>query len=130
MSHEQEEQQRMNASVLTPLDIGIIDKTNADQMQYFLQINGFEIPNNIPRDADNHSFAYRLLTKNLPNGETCSRDWICWSVEKQSLYCAPCFLFNKTSTSIISDHPGWNISRGLRKLKDRIPSHENLLLHK
>ena len=113
-------------------DIGIIDKRNTSQMKSFLKITCFTFPKNIPRDADNHAFPFRLLTKALSNGETCTRDWLCWSIEKKSLYCVPCFIFNKiaTNTSVLADELGWSIDRGWRKLKDRIPSHENSISHK
>ena len=55
---------------------------------------------------------------------------MCWSKVNQSLYCAPCFLlFNKDLSSVnvclpLIYHPGWNIEKGWRKLKDKIPNHE------
>jgi hypothetical protein len=44
-------------------DIAFLDKNDAIQMEDFLKINHFEIPKNIPRDAENHSFPYRLIEK-------------------------------------------------------------------
>ncbi|XP_065678216.1 uncharacterized protein LOC136093185 [Hydra vulgaris] len=49
--------------------------------------------------SNHHAFPYRFLNKTLANGETCKRDWLCWSVEKQSLYRAPCLLFNKNAAN-------------------------------
>ena len=74
-----------------------------------------------PKDADNHTFPIRLLTKALPNGETCTRDWFYWGIEKKSLYCVSCFISNKiaTSTFVLADELGWSIERSLRRLKDR-----------
>nr|XP_047132434.1 uncharacterized protein LOC124811167 [Hydra vulgaris] len=54
-----------------------------------------EITDPIHQDSNHH-----FLNKTLTNGETCIRDWLCWSVEKQSLYCAPCFLFNKNAANV------------------------------
>ncbi|XP_047127549.1 uncharacterized protein LOC124808473 [Hydra vulgaris] len=83
-------------------------------------------------DSNHHAYPYCFLNKSLANGETCKRDWLCWSVEKQSLYCAPCFLFNKNAANVsfFSSSAGWGISRGWRRLKNRIPSHESSIYHK
>lgn len=116
---------------LTSTDIGMIDKRNTAQIQSFLKIKCFEIPSNIPRDAANHAFPSRLLSKTLPNGEVCKRDWLCWSTAKESLYCAPCFTLSKgTSNTVLSNKSGWCRTRGWRKLKDRIPKHEHSISHK
>ncbi|XP_065681481.1 uncharacterized protein LOC136095155 [Hydra vulgaris] len=87
-----------------------------------------EITDPIHQDSYHHAFPYRFLNKTLANGETWKRDWLCWSVEKQSLYFAPCFLFNKNATNVLFFYSfaGWGISRGWRRLKDRIPSHKKL----
>ena len=74
-----------NLNYLVELDIGTIDKNNATQMNLFLKMTCFDIPNTIPQDAANSAFLLRLLAKTLPNGETCTRDWLCWSKEKQSV---------------------------------------------
>ena len=118
--------------VLDLNDIGTIDKKNVAHMESFLKITAFEFPSTIPRDAENHAFPVGLLQKILPNGEACTRDWLCWSTVKQSLYCAPCFILRKSDTnmSLLSNETGWDISRGWRKLKDRIPSHESSTIHK
>ncbi|XP_065680579.1 uncharacterized protein LOC124817132 [Hydra vulgaris] len=91
-----------------------------------------EITDPIHQDSNHHAFSYRFLNKTLANRETCKRDWLCWSVEKQSLYCAPCFLFNKNAANVsfFSSSAGWGISRGWTRLKDRIPLHESLIYHK
>ncbi|XP_065675525.1 uncharacterized protein LOC136091744 [Hydra vulgaris] len=114
------------------IDIGIINKNNSCKVNSFLKVTCFEIPNNIVKDSNHHAFPYRFLNKTLANGETCKRDWLCLSVEKQSLYCAPCFLLNKNAANVsfFSSSAGWGISRGWRRLKDRIPSHESSIYHK
>lgn len=116
------------------IDIGLIDKRNRIDTESFLKVQDFEVPTDVPKDKDNHSFPTRLFTVTLTNGEKYKRDWLCWSQVKQSLYCAPCFLFTKgdvsSNVSVLTSHPGWSIEKGWRKLKDRIPSHENSNLHK
>jgi hypothetical protein len=52
-------------------DIAFLDKNNVIQMEDFPKIKHFEIKRNIPRDAKNHSFPYRLIEKILSNGERC-----------------------------------------------------------
>ena len=92
----------------------------------------FSISSTIPQDAANSAFPLRLLNKTLPNGETCTRDWLCLSKEKQSMYFVPCFIANKSNSnqSSFNAQSGWNIVRGWRKLKDKIPSYENSTSHK
>ena len=48
------------------------------------------------------------------------------------MYCVPCFIANKSNAnqSSFSAQSGWNIVREWRKLKDKLPSHENSNLHK
>ncbi|XP_065682506.1 uncharacterized protein LOC136095773 [Hydra vulgaris] len=94
------------------IDIGIIIKNNSCQVNSFLKITCFETPNDIVKDSNHHAFPYRFLNKSLANGETCKRDSLCWSVEKQSF------------------SAGWGISRGWRRLKNRILLHESSIYHK
>ena len=88
-----------NLNSLVELDIGTIEKKNLTQMDLFLKMTCFNIPSTIPRDAVNSAFPLRLLTKTLPNGKTSTRDWLCWSKEKQSMYCVPCFIANKNNAN-------------------------------
>ena len=78
---------------------GTINKNNGTQMDLFLKMTCFNIPSTIPRDAANSAFPLSLLTKTLPNGETCTRDWLYWSKEKQSMHCVPCFIANKSNVN-------------------------------
>ena len=82
-----------NLNSLVELGVENIDKNNATQINLFLKITCFNIPSTIS------AFHLRLLTKTLPNGETCTRDCLCWSKEKQSMYCLPCFIANKCNTN-------------------------------
>nr|XP_025046426.1 uncharacterized protein LOC112547738 [Pelodiscus sinensis] len=94
----QQEQELMTSTehsvttVASELDIGLLDENNVAQMQSFLRISFFQIPSNIPND-ENHVFPTYLLIKPLPSGEICTRYWLCWSMEKQALYCI-CTLFH------------------------------------
>ena len=103
-----------NLNSLVKLDIGTFDKNNATQMDLILKITCFNITSTIPLGATNSAFPLRLLTKTLPNGETCSRDWLCWEKEKQSMYCLPRFIVNKSNAnqSSLSAQSGLIIVRG------------------
>lgn len=114
-------------------DVALLNKKNIMQMEEFLKIENFKIPENIPNDAENHKFPYRLTKKVLANGEVFNRDWLCWSNSKKSLFCFPCFLRNTefdASASVLGSQSGWDILKGWRKLKDRVPAHENSIFHK
>lgn len=111
---EQESVDKNEVKSFSIIDIGVLDKNNTDQMLSFFKIRNFEIPNDIARNDDNNSFPYRLLKKTLHNGENCNRDWLCWRSVKQSLYCVPCFSFNKPSmnSSSLANESGWSIIKG------------------
>ena len=110
------------------IDIGIISKNNSCQVNSFLKITCFEIPNNIVKDSNHHALPYRFLNKTFANGETCKRDWLCWSVEKQSLYCAPCFLLNKNAANVsfFSSSAGWGIIRHFKRIDGAKPVAQHL----
>ena len=80
---------------MTQIDIGLIDKRNSIEIESFLKCQDFEVPTDVSKDNNNISFPVRLFKVTLTNGEHYKRDWLCWSKTKQSLYCAPCFLFIK-----------------------------------
>lgn len=121
----------LNTATLVCSDIGMLDKNNQAQVKLFMKITRFEIPKNISKDAANHVFPYRILSKNLANGESCDRDWICWSIQNQSIYCAPFYIFNNNMHfSYLTAKLGYNIKNGWKKLNYRIQSHENSILHK
>ena len=116
------------------LDIGLADRRNMQHIN-FLRCRS-EIPfcaENVLQDCNGKTFSKALLKRKLPNGESIQRDWLCYSKEKNALYCLPCFLampgdhhnipsFAKTS--------GWSGAvNGWSKLKDRIPDHEKTLAH-
>ena len=117
------------------IDIGMIDRNNRFETESVFKIDKFEIPepDDFPVDKDNHKFPTRLFNITLTNGEKCKRDWLCWSPTNTSVYCVPCFLLSTKDHSGISSfakHPGWDIQKGWRKLKDKIPDHEKSNYHK
>ena len=49
------------------------------------------------------------------------------------MYCVACFLLSTDDycgISALAKHPGWDIHKTLRKLKDKIPEHEKSICHK
>lgn len=87
-------------SVTTPslIDIGLCNSSNRFNRTTLLKIDKFTLPDYYPKDRNNCSFPTRLFTATLTNGERCNRDWMCWSEENKSLYCAPCFFFQKSDS--------------------------------
>ncbi len=55
------------------IDIGLLDKNDKVQVEYFLKSDTFVIPP-ISKDKNNISFPRRLLDVELKNGEKTSRD--------------------------------------------------------
>jgi len=107
----------LNTDTLLLSDIGMLDKNNHAQIKSFLKITRFEIPKNISKDATNRRSPYRLLYRKLTNSESCDRDWICWSFQNQSIYCAPCYIFNNSKPfSYLTDKFGYNIKNGWKNL--------------
>ena len=49
------------------------------------------------------------------------------------MYCVPCFLLSTDDhcgISALAKHPGWDIHKTWKKLKDKIPEHEKSICHK
>ena len=103
-----------------------IKRSDATEVKRFL-LHQNVFCDRIPNDAFKTNFPYRLLHKMLQNGESVRRDWIWWSGQSTAVFCAPCLLDGQSSNNFTK---GWNIERGWRKLKDRIPSHEATSIHK
>ena len=92
-----------------------------------------KMPSSFPYDTKGRMFPDSIFAKTLPNGETVSRDWLVWSQSKHALFCFPCCLFNKHSTS---EHyqvqeslsklarPNAGMTDNWRKLYTKIHSHE------
>ncbi|XP_050517044.1 zinc finger MYM-type protein 5-like [Diabrotica virgifera virgifera] len=71
------------------------------------------------------------FTKTLSGGQKIHRTWLAYSKSKNALFCIPCKIFSRSNSE-------QNISalakeKGLtqwKKLNERIPEHENSLIHK
>jgi hypothetical protein len=86
-------------------DVAFLDKNNAMQMEDFLKLNISRFQK-ISRVMLKITAFHIISEKNLSIEGTCKRDWLCWRKTKQSLFCAPCFLFHKSSadTSVLGSH--------------------------
>lgn len=90
-----------------------------------------------PNDASGHSFAKSFLYSKSVNGrERYPRDWLIWSVSKQTLHCLPCLLFeeNYQASNVRSNfakREGFCCKETRwKKLYDRLPAHESSSEHR
>jgi hypothetical protein len=114
------------SNIMRDVDIGAGSHSDPQFRRRFLN-ESYQFPTDVPNDQKNCRFPYRLLQKNLLNGETCKRDWIYWSNSIKAVFCASCWLSRNSSNHFIN---GWGIKIGGRKLKDKVIDHENSVTHK
>ena len=110
-------------SSISQIDIGLIDKSNKIDTESFLKCQDFELSTDVYKDVNNQSFPSHPFKIKLTNGEKYKQDWLCWNKLKQSLYFSDFVLYINEKNSInvflpFTKHPGWNIDKGRRKLKD------------
>ena len=115
-------------------DIGLLaDSLTTEQVEVAVRRGPDKHPYQFPCDNTGRSFPSSVLRAKLQNGEITPRDWLVWSIAKQSLYCFPCRLFSKlpqaTRSNLASAH-GHSVSDGWKKLYDKIPEHERSSSHK
>ena len=113
-------------------DIGLIDKSNRIETELVLRLEEFKIPEPGSFPVDKYNHPALLFTITLTSGEKCKRDWLRWSSTNKSVYCVPCFLLSTDDhcgISAFAKHPGWDIHKTWRKLKDKIPEHEKSISH-
>lgn len=106
-------------------DIANLTSSASNVKQQFLCSERL-FPDNIALDFENRKFPTYILNKKLQNGESAERDWMWFSESTKSIYCASC-VFAKDSENIFTT--GWSAERGWRKLKDKVPTHENSSIH-
>lgn len=78
-----------------------------------------------PQDINGRRFTSRYYKRKLNNGEEILRDWLVYSVAKNSLYCFCCKIFNTTTTSGLSEdgYKNW------KHVGDMLKSHETSRNH-
>lgn len=78
-----------------------------------------------PQDINGRRFTSRYYKRKLNNGEEILRNWLVYSVAKNSLYCFCCKIFNSTTTSGISGdgYKNW------KHVGDMLKSHETSRNH-
>lgn len=90
-----------------------------------------KMPTSFPRDCHDKPFSTTILTKVLPNGELVERDSLVWSSTKNAFYCLPCRLMstNTINPSNLCRPQGYSKMQPWKKLRDKLPAHENTQDH-
>ena len=72
---------------LHEFDIGQLEEVipTPNQVNTAVHTGHLQHPSNFPRDETGRAFLQTLLHIQLNNGEKIVRDWLVWSIEKQSL---------------------------------------------
>ena len=71
----------------------------------------------------------------MTNGEKVKRDWLVWSISKQSLSCFPCCLFQEVSQKEVTSKtskltkPDAGHKDNWRKLYGKVEAHQRSLSH-
>ena len=118
---------------LHDFDIGKLEEVapNINQIHSAVQRGLLQHPTKFRRDETGRGFPYHLLHTQLNNGEKILRDWLVWSIEKQSLFCFCCRLFyNGPEQSRPSLARVQGICGNWQKLYEKIPQHQESATHK
>ena len=130
-----------NMTENVPISVGQLHEFDTGQLEEVIptpnQVNTavrtghLQHPSNFPRDETGRAFPQTLLHIQLNNGEKIVRDWLVWSVEKQSLFCFCCRMFyNGPEQSRPSLAQIQGINGNWRKLYEKIPQHQNSASHR
>ena len=65
--------------------------------EYIVKIGPPKNPKSFPRDSSGRNFPQNIFFQEMTNGEKVTRDWLVWSISRQSLFCFPCCLFQEIS---------------------------------
>ena len=58
--------------------------------EYIVKIGPPKNPNSFPRDSSGRNFPQNIFSQEMTHGEKVKRDWLVWSISRQSLFCFPC----------------------------------------
>ena len=61
-----------------------------------------------PKDKNNRKFSAKYFIKKLQNGEKLSRNWLLYSMSKNSVFCYNCKLYLNATTSVPLVQDGFN----------------------
>ena len=118
---------------LHEFDIGQLEEVipTPNQVNAAVHTGHLQHPSNFPHDETGRAFPQTLLHIQLNNGEKIVRDWLVWSIEKQSLFCFCCRLFyNGPEQSRPSLAQIQGINGNWRKLYKKISQHQNRASHR
>ena len=118
---------------LHEFDIGQLEEVipTPNQVNTAVRTCHLQHPSNFPRDETGCAIPQTLLHIQLNNGEKIVRDWLVWSIEKQSLFCFCYRLFYngpEQSRPPLAQIQG--INGNWRKLYEEIPQHQNSASHR
>ncbi|XP_067126051.1 zinc finger MYM-type protein 1-like [Centruroides vittatus] len=84
---------------------------------------------NFPANDAGRKFANNYYSRNLPNGEKINREWLVYSISKDSVYCFCCKIFGKTvsSLSALNGFSDWqHLSLTLKRHETSVSHSENV----
>lgn len=84
---------------------------------------------NFPTNNDGRKFTDNYYYRNLPNGEKVNREWLVYSISKDSVYCFCCKIFGKSvsSLSTLNGFSDWqHLSLTLKRHETSVSHSENV----
>ena len=92
-------------------------------------------PKSFPRDSSGRNFPQNIFSQEMTNGEKVKRDWLVWSISRQSLFCFPCCLFQEVSQKEVTSKtskltkPDAGHKDNWRKLYGKVEAHQRSSSH-
>ncbi|KAF2890223.1 hypothetical protein ILUMI_15950 [Ignelater luminosus] len=80
-------------------------------------------------NSDGRKFLDHYCKRQLPNGEKVKRDWLIYSMSKDSIYCFCCKIFSKTTSSLsdLNSFLDWqHLSLTLERHETSVVHNENV----
>lgn len=109
---EHEEAVKDSIDVFNFVDPGLWPETFSHSIrQAILEMGPKQIKDfNFPRDSSGRKFSHTYYNRHLKNGEECNRNWLVYSISKNSVYCFCCKLFelrNSKHNKFIQGQNDW-----------------------
>lgn len=103
---------------------------NSDLVNILVRRGPVQVRNHsFPINDDGRKFTDNYYYRNLSNGEKINRDWLVYSISKDSVYCFCCKIFGKTVSSL-SDLNGFSdwqhLSLTLKRHETSVSHNENV----
>ena len=103
--------------------------------EYIVKIGPPKNPKSFPRDSSGRNFPQNIFFQEMTNGERVTRDWLVWSISRQSLFCFPCCLFQEISQKEVTSKtskltkPDLGHGDNWRKLYGKVEAHQRSSSH-